>query len=218
MNIRATPPPVRGLYLLTPDEADTGRLVQRVSALIGLGVTWLQYRNKSADAALRRAQALALLPVCAAAGVPLLVNDDWRLAADIGAAGAHLGEHDGELGQARRALGPTALLGASCYDSIALARRARDAGASHVAFGAFFPSTTKPGARHAPLALLAEARGLGLPTVAIGGITPDNARTVIAAGADLLAVLGAVFDAADPAARVRAFVSCFEPDPRPSPP
>lgn len=218
MNAIATPPPVRGLYLLTPDEPDTGRLVQRVSALIGLGVTWLQYRNKSADPALRRAQALALLPLCSAAGVPLLVNDDWRLAADIGAAGAHLGEHDGELAQARRALGADALLGASCYDSLELARRARDAGASHVAFGAFFASTTKPGARAAPLGLLAQARGLGLPTVAIGGITPDNARTVIAAGADLLAVLGAVFDAADPAARVRALVSCFPPSSTPSPP
>lgn len=209
MNASA-PPPARGLYLLTPDEPDTARLVQRVSAVIDQGVALLQYRNKAADAALRRAQALALQPVCQAAGVPLVINDDWRLAAAIGAAGAHLGEHDGELAQARRALGPAALLGASCYDSIERARRARDAGASQLAFGAFFASGTKPHARQAPLALLGRARELGLPTVAIGGITPDNGRVLIAAGADLLAVLGAVFDAADPAARVRALASCFD--------
>jgi thiamine-phosphate pyrophosphorylase len=173
-------------------------------------VALLQYRNKAASAALRREQLRALLPLAVERGVPLLVNDDWRLAADLGAAGAHLGRQDGALAEARAALGPAALLGASCYDQPGLARAAREAGASYAAFGAIFPSTTKPGAPAAPLSVLATGRALGLATVAIGGLRPDNAGLAIAAGADLLAVLGAVFDATDPAAQVRAFLSCFD--------
>ena len=213
MNSR-TLPKLRGLYLLTPDELDTPRLVARVAAVIGQGPALLQYRNKLADAGLRRRQAQALLPLCQASNVPLLINDDWQLAAEIGAAGAHLGQHDGALAQARRALGPDALLGASCYDQLDLALKAHEAGATYVAFGAFFDSGTKPHARRAPLGLLAQASAFGLPTVAIGGITPDNAHLLLAAGADLLAVLGAVFEAADPAAATRALVSSFNPDPQ----
>ena len=213
MNSR-TLPKLRGLYLLTPDEMDTARLVARVAAVLCEKPALLQYRNKLADAALRREQALALLPLCQASHVPLLINDDWQLAADIGAAGAHLGRGDGALAQARRGLGPTAILGASCYDQLDLALKAHEAGATYVAFGAFFDSGTKPHARRAPLGLLAQARAFGLPTVAVGGITPDNARIVLAAGADLVAVLGAVFEAANPAAATRALVSCFNPDPQ----
>lgn len=205
---------LRGLYLLTPDEPDTQRLVARVAEVIAEGAVLLQYRNKIADAALRRRQAQALLPLCAAHEVGLVINDDWRLAADIGAAGAHLGESDGDLVEARRVLGQDVLLGASCYDSIDLALRARSEGADYVAFGAFFDSGTKPAARRAPLALLGQARSMRLPTVAIGGITPDNAPLLVAAGADLLAVLGAVFEAADPAASARALASCFVTDPQ----
>ncbi len=201
---------LRGLYLLTPDEPDTGRLLERVREAALPGVVLLQYRNKAADAALRRAQVKALLPLCRALGLPLLVNDDWRLAAELGADGAHLGEHDGDLAQARAAMGPDAILGASCYNRPERAQAARDAGASYLAFGAVFASGTKPQAAQAPLELLAQARSLGLPTVAIGGISPDNAKLAIAAGADMLAVLGAVFDSADPAAQVRALLSCFE--------
>ena len=203
---------LRGLYLLTPDEPDSDRLLERVRAVLLPGVALLQYRNKAADAGLRRRQATALLGLCRARGVPMLVNDDWKLAAEIGADGAHLGESDGELSQARDSLGEGAILGASCYDRPERARMARDAGASYLAFGAVFASGTKPLARRAPLDLLAQARPLGLPTVAIGGISPDNARIALAAGADMLAVLGAVFASADPAAQVRALLSCFEPD------
>ncbi|MGH8083474.1 MAG: thiamine phosphate synthase [Lysobacter sp.] len=202
--------PRRGLYAITPDEPDTAQLVARVATVLGAGATWLQYRNKDADAALRREQALALQPLCRAAGVPLIVNDDWRLAAQIGADGAHLGEDDGELSAARAALGGDAILGASCYDDIALAHAAAAHGASYVAFGAFFPSPTKPHARRASTQLLEQAAPLRLPRVAIGGITPDNARGLVVAGADLLAVISGVFDAPDPAAAARAYLSCFE--------
>ncbi|CAG4969733.1 thiamine phosphate synthase [Novilysobacter luteus] len=201
----------RGLYAITPDDADTARLLRRVEAVLQVGVTWLQYRNKGADDGLRECQARELLSMCAHHGVPLIINDDWRLAARIGADGAHLGEDDGDIAAAREALGPDALLGASCYDSVERARRATAAGASHVAFGAFFPSTTKPGARVASLSVLGAAAGLGVPRVAIGGITPDNARLLVDAGADLLAVISGVFDAPDPAQAVHAYQAAFLP-------
>jgi thiamine-phosphate pyrophosphorylase len=140
----------------------------------------------------------------------LVINDDWALAAAVGAAGAHLGEDDGEIALARHELGPDAIVGASCYDQARLARQAVFAGASYVAFGAFFPSPTKPNARRAGPALLQETAALGVPRVAIGGITPDNARPLVAAGADLVAVISGVFDAPDPAAATRAYLSCFE--------
>ena len=205
--------PRRGLYLLTPDEADTDRFLARVLPALAAGPALLQYRNKAAAPAARREQLAALLPACRARGIPLLVNDDWRLAAESGADGAHLGQDDGSLAEARQALGPGAILGASCYDQLALAERAAAAGASYVAFGAFFPSGTKPLARRASPSLLADSAALGLPRVAIGGITPDNARGLVAAGADLLAVIGGVFEAPDPAAAVRAYRRAFDPLP-----
>jgi len=205
--------PRRGLYAITPDDPDTGRLLARVEAVLQAGAAWLQYRNKTASDDLRAEQALALQPLCHTYGVPLIINDDWALAAAIGAAGAHLGEDDGELALARHELGGDALLGASCYDDLRLARQAVVAGANYVAFGAFFPSPTKPNARRATLELLRDSAALGVPRVAIGGITPDNARPLVAAGADLLAVISGVFDAPDPAAAVRAYLSCFEDSP-----
>ncbi|KAF1687297.1 thiamine phosphate synthase [Pseudoxanthomonas broegbernensis] len=202
-------PAPRGLYLITPDEADTARLLARVAPLLGEGVAWLQYRNKTAAAALRREQATALQALCARAGVPLLVNDDAALAEAVGAAGAHLGEDDGDIAAARARLGPGAILGASCHDSLELARRAVAAGAGYVAFGAFFPTATKLTPRRATASLLGEAAALGVPRVAIGGITPGNAAPLVAAGADLIAVIGGVFDAPDPVAAVRAYNRCF---------
>lgn len=198
-----------GLYLLTPDEPDTQRLLARVGAVLG-HARWLQYRAKAADSALKRAQAEALLAMCRAAGVPLVVNDDVTLAAEIGAEGVHLGRDDGDIGAARAMLGPAAIVGASCYDSLARARDAVRAGASYVAFGAFFPSGTKPGAVRADPSLLRDSAGLGVPRVAIGGITPANAPRLLQAGADLLAVVGGVFDAPDPAAAARAYRACLD--------
>ncbi len=200
----------RGLYLITPDEPDTGRLLARVDAVLDHAAL-LQYRNKSADAALRRAQAAALYALCAARGVRLIVNDDTALALAIGADGVHLGEDDGDLHAARVALGADALIGVSCYNDPGRARTAAAAGADYVAFGAFFPSITKPNARRATFDLLNDSAGLGLPRVAIGGITPDNARSVVAAGADLIAVVSGVFDAPDPPAAARAYRDCFAP-------
>jgi thiamine-phosphate pyrophosphorylase len=202
--------PLRGLYLITPDEPDTDRLLARVRPVLGEAVL-LQYRNKAVEAGRRREQATALNTLCRTAGVPLIVNDDAPLAEAVGAAGVHLGEHDGEVAAARRRLGVEAIIGVSCYDDLARAHAAAAAGADYIAFGAFFPSGTKPNARRATPALLRDSAGLGLPRVAIGGITPDNGGSLVQAGADLLAVIGGVFDAADPVAAAQAFRACFDP-------
>lgn len=198
-----------GLYLITPDDADTANLLARTAPLLAAGAAWLQYRNKTAGDALRRQQASALQALCLEAGVPLIVNDDARLAKAIGAAGVHLGEDDGDIAAARALLGMEAIIGASCYDRLELAEAAVAAGADYVAFGAFFPTRSKSGTRQATLALLPQAASLGVPRVAIGGITPDNARSLVQAGADLVAVISGVYDAADPVAAVHAYLQCF---------
>lgn len=199
----------RGLYLITPDETDTARLLARTAPLLAAGVTWLQYRNKTAGDALRHQQALALQELCAQADVPLLINDDVRLAKAIGAAGVHLGEHDGDIAAARGALGTQAIIGASCYDQLSLAESAVAAGASYVAFGAFFPTRSKTGTRQASVELLAQSASLGVARVAIGGITPDNARGLVDAGAELVAVISGVYDAPEPVAAVHAYRRWF---------
>ena len=199
----------RGLYLITPDEADTARLLARTAPLLAAGVTWLQYRNKAAGCALRQQQAQALQALCAANQVPLIINDDLRLAKAVGAAGVHLGEADGDIAAARLLLGGQAIIGASCYDQLSLAESAVAAGAGYVAFGAFFPTRSKTGTRQASVELLEQAAALAVPRVAIGGITPDNARGLVDAGADLIAVISGVYDASDPVAAVHAYHQCF---------
>lgn len=211
MNGTPRGPALRGLYPVTPDEADTTRLLARVVPLLDTGIALLQYRNKTANAVLKLEQATALQALCAQTGVPLVVNDDIALARHVGAAGVHLGEDDGDIAAARTALGPRAIIGASCYDELERAARAVASGASYVAFGAFFPTTTKTATRRATTPLLRDAKKLGVPLAAIGGITPDNARPLVEAGADLIAVVGGVFDAADPLAAVQAYATAFIP-------
>jgi len=210
MPVRSTAAPSwgRGLYLITPDDADTPRLLARVAAVLPQAAL-LQYRNKRADPGLQRVQAEALARLCRTQGVPLVINDDAALALAVGAQGVHLGEDDGDLAVARRLLGDDAIAGVSCYNEATRARAAAEAGASYIAFGAFFPSGTKPNARRAMPDLLQGSAELGVPRVAIGGITPDNARGLVEAGADLLAVIGGVFDAPDPVAAARAFRALF---------
>lgn len=200
----------RGLYAITPDELDTERLAALVRAALSGGAAIVQYRNKAADIGLRHEQALALQRICRAAGVPLIVNDDLEIALAVDADGLHLGGEDGDLAAARHRLGPDKLLGASCYNRLDLAIEARDRGADHVAFGAMYVSSTKPGAIRAPLELFSQAAdSVGLPAVAIGGITLDNAPPLIHAGAHATAVISALFDAPDVAQRARAFTRLF---------
>lgn len=203
-------PRLRGLYLVTPDWLDTARLCTAVAAALGGRPALLQYRNKLADAATRREQAARLLTLCRSAGVPLIVNDSVELALEVGADGVHIGAEDGAPADVRAALGSDRLLGVSCYADLSQAKAARNAGADYVAFGALFPSPTKPVAPPAPLALLTRARAeLDCPLAGIGGITLDNAAMAVAAGADLLAVISDVFAAPDPAARSAAYRALF---------
>lgn len=201
---------LRGLYAITPEELARAATMARVAAAVSSGALCaLQYRRKAADAALRLAEARALAQLCRRHGVPLIINDDVELALAVGAAGVHLGRGDGDLAGARARL-PGRILGASCYNQPELARRAIATGADYVAFGSVFASATKPDAVRAPLALF--SLPLGVPKVAIGGITLQNAREVVAAGADCVAVISDLFDAADVARRARDFAKIFQPE------
>ena len=198
---------LRGLYAITPEAADADTLMRQVSAALDGGIALLQYRRKKL-AGMQEATALAAL--CRGRGVPFIVNDDLALALACGADGLHLGRGDGDIAAARmRLVGK--VLGVSCYDSLDAARAAVAAGADYVAFGSVFASPTKPGAVRAPLSLFAEAGPLGVPRVAIGGITLENAPQLLAAGADGLAVISDLFDAPDIAARARAYGKLFRP-------
>ena len=201
-----------GLYAITPDEPRTDILLRKVGEALRGGASAVQYRNKTADPELRREQGCALAALCRAAGVVFIVNDDLELALELDAGGVHLGADDGDLAEARQRLGQAKLLGASCYNRLELGEAAAKAGADYLAFGSVFASATKPGAVRAPLAIFAQARrGIDLPLVAIGGITLENAPRVFAAGADAIAVISAVFDAADIAASAAGFTRLHQP-------
>lgn len=196
---------IKGLYAITPDMADTQLLADMVAQAIKGGASIVQYRNKLASAALQHEQASALLPICKQANVPLIINDDVALCQSLNADGVHLGGTDGDIAAARQLLGKDKIIGASCYNRLELAQQAATQGASYVAFGACFGSSTKPNAVAASLDLFAKAKSLNLPTVAIGGITLQNVAQVQQAGADAVAVINALFASADIAASAKEF-------------
>lgn len=200
-----------GVYAITPETADTERLLQQVEAALAGGVAAIQYRDKSADVARRHEQASELVALCRRFKVPLIVNDDLRLADLTDADGVHLGRDDGSLREARIILGKGKIIGASCYQSLELALAAQAAGADYVAFGSFFASPTKPAASRASPDLLREAApAIHVPLVAIGGVTLANAPQLLDAGADSLAVLSALFDAPDIRAAAHDLNQLFE--------
>ena len=190
---------LRGLYAVTPEVGDTRVLLSKITAALEGGACAVQYRNKNARDALREEQAFAIARVQAARAALYIVNDDPVLAARVGADGVHIGEGDPSIGSARELIGPDRIIGVSCYGDFERARAAVEAGADYVAFGSFFPSSTKPAARRAGLELLRRAQDLGVPVIAIGGIDASNARTLIDEGADAVAVIGAIFGHDDPA-------------------
>jgi thiamine-phosphate pyrophosphorylase len=202
---------LRGLYAVTPENPRTGPpLVEQVKQAIAGGARLIQYRDKSGDEHKRLREARSLLAVCRAARVPLIVNDDLDLAVQVGADGVHLGKDDADPQEARRRLGPGAIIGVSCYDRLERAAHAQEIGADYAAFGRFFPSTTKPLAVEATPELLRLARErLAIPLVAIGGISPENGRSLLSAGAQMLAVVDAVFGQPDVRAAAAAFDELF---------
>jgi thiamine-phosphate pyrophosphorylase len=187
-----------GLYVLTdnrltPDE----QLIESVEQALCGGAWIVQYRDKQSSAEIRLEQARALNRLCREYDALLIINDDVELAAQSGAQGVHLGRDDAALAAARDYLGKQYLIGASCYNQIALAEAAIQSGADYVAYGRFYTSSTKPEAAQADIPLLQQSRALGVPVCAIGGITQENAATLIEAGADMIAVVAGVFDQPD---------------------
>ena len=204
-------PPLSGLYAVTPDLADTALLLAKSQAALAGGARLLQYRNKTADEKLRREQAAALGELCRRHGAMLIVNDHVELAREIDADGVHVGVEDAGVAAARARLGPGKIIGATCYRDLQRAPAAVAQGADYVAFGSFFASSVKPGAVRAPLALLQQARrAVTVPVVAIGGITLDNAAELIAAGADAVAVISALFAVPDVELAARRFCQLFQ--------
>jgi thiamine-phosphate pyrophosphorylase len=204
------PFPARGLYAVTPEHLSGRTLSEAVSAALAGGARAVQYRDKSQGGKRRTADAAALVALCRRARVPLIVNDDVTLARAVGADGVHLGRDDPALEQAREILGPGAIIGVSCYDEVDRALAARAAGATYVAFGSFFPSTTKPGAIRATVDLVRRVRSMiEVPIVGIGGITPENAPALLEAGIDVLAVVNAVFNVGDARGGAKAFEALF---------
>ena len=202
---------LRGLYAITPESRDRDRLLASVEAALRGGCRFVQYRDKTSAAPERVARAHALRRLTLDFNARLLINDDMALTFLVQADGIHLGRNDGNLVAARAILGPDRLLGASCYADFALARKAAAAGADYVAFGAVFPSLTKPNAVSAAVDLFSRARTtLTAARCAIGGITLDKAPGLIAAGADLLAVISDLFNAPDIMARAAAYQHLFE--------
>jgi thiamine-phosphate pyrophosphorylase len=202
---------IERLYAVTPETSDGSWLCARVEAILAGGARVVQYRSKTVDMAVKRQRASRLLELCRAHGALLIVNDDIGLAQELGADGVHLGRADAPPAVARAALGDAALIGVSCYDSLTRARHAQDDGADYVAFGSFFPSSVKPNAARAPIELLRAAHAvLDLPIVAIGGITAENGRTLVEAGADALAVISALFHVSDSFFAAQALTALFE--------
>lgn len=201
---------IKGLYAITPDTPDTATLLAKVKLALEGGAAVVQYRSKSSDTVLRHEQANELADLCHAFRVPLIINDDLRLADLAGADGVHLGKDDGTVREARLVLGPDKIIGVSCYDDFSRAVAAEREGADYVAFGSFFPSPTKPQAPPASMDLLQLARArLQVPVVAIGGITLENSVTLISAGADAVAVISALFDSPDIQIAAAAFAAKF---------
>ena len=189
---------MHGLYAITPDIVETDLLLAKVEAALHGGINMLQYRNKTANHKLQTQQARAILPLCRQYNVPLIINDSVKLCLTLDADGVHLGADDGNLAEVRSRIGKDKVLGASCYNRFDLALSAQQAGASYVAFGACFASSTKPNAPVAGLDLFTRAKTeLTIPSVAIGGITLANASQVLQAGANSIAVIQAIFSAED---------------------
>lgn len=206
---------IKGVYAITPDCVDSADLLHRARMALAGGVKILQYRNKSANREQRVEQAHALRMLTREFGALFIVNDDARLAAHVDADGVHVGATDDSVEVARTLLGMQKIIGVSCYNHLTLAHDAVNAGADYVAFGAFFPSSVKPGAAVATVGLLQQARReLNIPLVAIGGITLHNAGMLLHAGANALAMISALFQTEDITDAVKKMSSLFELHPQ----
>lgn len=206
---------ISGLYAITNEDLMPGAaLLWKTEAALQGGCRLLQYRNKHGNPELRQQEAAELRALCKRYDASLIINDSPALAAAVAADGAHIGQGDTPLAAARKILGDTAIIGVTCHASLELAEQAARSGANYLAFGRFFASQTKPDAPPASIDLLRAARDFHLPLVAIGGINRDNARLLVSAGADCLAVSHEIFNSDDPEEirrRAEYFTSLFTP-------
>ena len=201
---------IKGLYAITPDMADLNTLIHKTQLAIEGGAFMVQYRSKIHDRAVKIQQCAAILRLCREYGVPCIVNDDAEMCRILEADGVHLGENDDNIAEVRRILGEDAIIGSSCYDQLDRAKQAQKEGASYVAFGAVFPTPTKPNAPRATLELLREAkREIHIPIVAIGGITVNNAHDVIEAGVDAIAVITSLYESNSIKETAETFLKMF---------
>ena len=202
---------MRGLYLVTPDWDDTAKLVVTTELALRGGAALVQYRHKNASAELRQEQAERLLALCRRYRRPLIINDHIELCLAIGADGVHVGGTDTSVEQVRVALGPSKIVGASCYGSMELAHTAYQTGASYVAFGGFYPSRVKKYPVTTSVEIIAKSKTeIALPVVVIGGMTAANASPLVAAGADMVAAISSVYLADTPEAAAREFTRLFK--------
>ena len=201
---------MRGLYLVTPDWDKTQQLLEITELALRGGATLVQYRHKTADACLRQEQAECLLALCRSYQRRFIINDHVGLCLALDADGVHVGGADQSVAQARAAVGPGKIVGASCYGSLQLARDAYRDGASYVAFGGFYPSRVKkyPVTTAADIVALAK-KEIPLPTVVIGGMTRDNAAPLVAQGADMVAAISSIYLAGNPESAARGFAELF---------
>lgn len=202
-------PKLTGLYAITPDLGDEDALCIYTRQVVAGGARVLQYRDKSADSETRLLRAKRLRARCGIFGALLIVNDDVEVALQSAADGVHLGQHDCDVKQARAKLGSDMIIGVSCYNDLDRARQAAEQGADYLAFGSMYPSATKPDAPRCTPQVLAQARYLEVPLVAIGGITVENAPALLGAGADMLAVVGDLARAADKEARAQQYAQLW---------
>ena len=200
--------PASGLYAITQTDGKSSEtIIQEVYSVIKSGVSVIQYRDKNPVDALYLAK--EILAVCKRHQVPLIINDDADFANSIGADGVHIGKDDGGVFLARKILGSKAIIGISCYDDINIALKAEAQGVDYVAFGRFFPSSSKPLALPAHTKTLNQAKKrINVPIVAIGGILPENGGELLDAGADVLAVIGGIFEH-NPIQSTKAYMKLF---------
>lgn len=202
---------MKGLYLVTPDWDDTQKLLAVTEAGLRGGAALVQYRHKTASAQLRQEQAAQLQALCRKYDRPFIVNDFVDLCVELDADGVHVGGTDVSVAQARAALGPAKIVGASCYGSMQLARDAHQAGASYVAFGGFYPSRVKKYEVTTQPEIVTQAKAeIPLPNVVIGGMTQENAEPLVAQGADMVAAISSVYMVDDPETAARRFVNLFK--------
>lgn len=201
---------MKGLYLVTPDWDDTQRMIASTEAGLRGGAALVQYRHKTAGAALRREQAKELQALCRRYSRPFIVNDHVDLCIELDADGVHVGGTDLSIARVREMVGPEKIVGASCYGSMALAREASQAGASYVAFGGFYPSRVKKYeiSTSADIVGLAKAE-LSIPVVVIGGMTLENTVPLIEQGTDMVAVISSIYMVNEPERNARAFSELF---------